>query len=93
MGACATTSCGKCAIKWKVTRDLNAKGVYTPEQISENADYYWKSYNSEDNMTVDKETCKKIVGKTVNYLRGWGGKSMTDEEFESKYGKFDMLGL
>ena len=45
-------------------------------------------------MTVDKETCKKIVADTVNYLGSIGsGKKFEEEEWASVYKKSDPLGL
>ena len=73
---------------------MNTKGVYTPEQLSENTDYYWNKVVGADESTCDKEQCKQIVKKTVNYLGSLGsGKKFTDEDFESVYKKGDPLGL
>ena len=58
--ACAQTTCGQKVIKWKALREMNAKGVYTPEQLSDNTDYYWNKVAG-DETTVDKEQCKQIV--------------------------------
>merc|ERR1719263_842547 len=45
-------------------------------------------------MTFNKETCKKIVGDTVNYLGGIGsGKKFDEEEWGSLYKKSDPMGL
>ena len=36
MGAyCVQNSCAQDMIKWKKLKDMNKKGVYTPEQIEE----------------------------------------------------------
>ena len=73
---------------------MNTKGVYTPEQLSDNTTYYWNKFVGEDESTCDKEQCKQIVKKTVNYLGSLGsGKKFTDEDFESVYKKGDPLGL
>ena len=73
---------------------MNTKGVYTPEQLSDNTTYYWNKVVGEDESTCDKEQCKQIVKKTVNYLGSLGsGKKFTDEDFESVYKKGDPLGL
>ena len=33
--ACAQTSCGQSFIKWKALKEMNKKGIYSPDQISE----------------------------------------------------------
>ena len=44
MGAtCAQTSCGKAYIEWKALKELNAKGVYPPNQIEKEVDSVWAS--------------------------------------------------
>ena len=35
---CAQSSCGKKYISWKALKEMNARGVYTPEQIQEQVD-------------------------------------------------------
>ena len=73
---------------------MNKKGVYTPEQISDNTDYYWNKHNSAGDTTVDKETAKKIIKDTCDYLSGIGsGKKWDDDEFESCYKGADPFGL
>ena len=81
-------------IKWKALKDMNKEGVFTPEQLNDNTTYYWNKVAGEDNSTCDKEQCKQIVQKTVNYLGSLGsGKKFTDDEFDSAYKKGDPLGL
>ena len=42
MGAsCANTSCGRAYIEWKALKEMNEKGIYTPEQISGVVDKFW----------------------------------------------------
>ena len=73
---------------------MNSRGVYTPEQVSENTEYYWNRYAESDASTVDKETAAKIVKATVNYLGGIGsGATFTEESFNSKYSVADPLGM
>ena len=95
MGAqCAQTSCGQSFIKWKALKEMNSKGVYTPEQVTENTEYYWNRYAESGASTVDKATASKIVKATVNYLGGIGsGARFTDEAFDSKYKVADPLGM
>ena len=94
MGFCAQTSCGQAVIKWKLLKDANKKGIYKPDQITENLDYYWKKHNPDDNSTVNKETAKKITRDTVNYLGSIGsGKKFEESEWEPLYKKGDFVGL
>ena len=95
MGAqCAQTSCGQAIIKWKALKEMNSKGVYTPEQISDNTDYYWNKVVGSDASTCDHDQCKEIVKKTVNYLGSLGsGKKFDEDSFEKGYKATDPLGL
>ena len=53
MGAyCAQTSCGQAYIKWKTIREMNARGIYTPEQITDTVDKYWAAVNPENKGTI-----------------------------------------
>ena len=73
---------------------MNSRGVYTPEQVSENTEYYWNRYAESGASTVDKATAAKIVKATVNYLGGIGsGARYSEENFESKYKVADPLGM
>ena len=73
---------------------MNSKGVYTPEQLSDNTDYYWNKVVGDEKSTCNKDECKEIVKKTVNYLGSLGsGKKFTDDDFASVYKKGDPMGL
>ena len=73
---------------------MNKKGVYTPEQVDENTTYFWNKVVGADASVSNKEECKKIVQKTVNYLGSLGsGKKFSEDEFNSTYKKGDPLGL
>ena len=92
--ACAQTSCGQSFIKWKALREMNQKGIYSPDQISEQVDSAWASFNTDDSTTVDKETAQKIAEQCVNNLGSMGdGKTFDEEEFNSAYKMTDPLGL
>ncbi len=72
---------------------MNKRGVYTPEQISENVKHYWSKHVGEA-ATANKEDCKKIVSDTVNYLGSIGDGAKFDEStFNDNYQKVDMLGF
>ena len=34
-GACARTSCGEAYLEWKALKEMNARGVYPPNQIND----------------------------------------------------------
>ena len=51
---------------------MNAKGVYTPEQLQDYVDKSWEKFNPEDSAIVDKEVCKNICEKAVNGLGAIG---------------------
>ena len=92
--ACAQTSCGQYIIKMKALKEMNTKGIYTPEQISDNVDKYWNKYaSSSDASTVNKQECKNIVEATVNALGRLGsGHKFDEEKFASAYKKVDFMG-
>ena len=68
--------------------------MYAPNQITDEVDKYWEQYAEADANTVDKETCKKIVEDSVNYLGSIGsGKTFDESEFNDKYSTSDPMGL
>ena len=73
---------------------MNKKGIYTPEQITDSVDKYWKKYaSSADASTVNKEECQNIVEANVNALGKKGSKHYFNEEkFTSSYKKVDFMG-
>ena len=73
---------------------MNAKGVFTPEQISDTVDKNWAKYASAaDASTVNKEECKNIVKASVNSLGKLGSKHwFDDDKFASSYKKVDFMG-
>ena len=54
--------------KWKALRIMNQQGVYTPIQIQEFTEKNWKQVVKPMQLTVDHNTCLKIVEATVNEL-------------------------
>tara|TARA_B110000238_G_C15763820_1_gene284575 strand:+ start:127 stop:414 length:288 start_codon:yes stop_codon:yes gene_type:complete len=73
---------------------MNTKGIFTPEQISDSVNKYWKKYAAEaDASTVNKAECKSIVEATVNALGRLGsGHKFNEEKFTSAYKKVDFMG-
>ena len=78
----------------KALKEMNAKGIYTPEQITELVDKNWKKFASEpDASTVNKEEAKNIAKACVNALGKKGSKVEFDEDkFDSSYKKVDFMG-
>ena len=78
----------------KALKEMNSKGIYTPEQISDNVDKYWNKYaSSPDATTVNKAECKDIVENTVNALGRLGsGKTFDEDAFTKAYKKVDFMG-
>ena len=93
MGACSQTSCGKAAIEYGLLREMNKRGVYTPEQINSAVEKYWKSYSNGDTF-IDKDRCRKVVKKSVGAIGTLGnGMSMNETQFEGVYKAIDKMGL
>ena len=92
--ACAQTSCGQYVIKQKALKEMNTKGIYTPEQITDSVDKFWNKYaESADASTVNKEACKNIVSSCVNKLGKLGsGHKFNEDKFASSYKKVDFMG-
>ena len=85
MGFCATTSCGKAYIKWKAVKEMNARGVYTPEQVQDTVQSNWDAIVKEGASTISKDECKKVTEDSVNYLASLGaGNKFDAAAFESK---------
>ena len=80
-------------MKMKALKEMNSKGIYTPEQISDSVDKYWKKYAKEpDAMTVNKAECKSIVEACVNALGRLGsGNTFKEDKFNSVYKKADFI--
>ena len=92
MGFCANTSCGQAYIKWKALKEMNAKGIYSPEQIDEQNERVWSTYNPDDSTFVNKETCQKMVEDAVNALGSIGdGKTFDAAEYDKVYKTVDKL--
>ena len=65
---------------------MNFRGVYTPQQVIDNTDYYWNKHNSSGETFVNYETTYKIVKDTVNYLGSLGnGQRFSIIEFDKIY--------
>ena len=91
---CAQTSCGVKYINWKVLKEMNSRGVYTPEQIQEQVDKAWAKINKDDLSIIDKKMTKEIVEQAVNALGAIGdGYVFEEEKFEKSYLLFDSWGL
>ena len=72
MGAmCANTACGKKLVEWKALREMNKKGIFTPEQVNDEVE---KNWNSEvgDGTFANKEQASTIAENTVNVLGNLG---------------------
>ena len=53
----------------KALKEMNSKGIYTPEQISDIVTLNWKKFaSSPEANTVNKAECKSIVESAVNSL-------------------------
>ena len=72
MGFIANTSCGKWYVEWRALKELNAKGIFTPDQIQTACDKQWAAINPDGNVTVNKDQCKQGVMDAVNYLGSIG---------------------
>ena len=73
---------------------MNAKGVYTPEQINDYSTSAWNKFNPDESMTVDKEACKNMCEMATNELGSIGDGQKHDEElFEKAYAEVDKLGF
>ena len=77
-------------MKYKAIREMNAQGIYTPEQINNELDRVWVKYNPNETRTVDKETTELMVAEAVNSLGKIGdGQVFVKSDFEKVYKKFD----
>ena len=93
MGFCANTSCGQAFIKNKALREMNKKGIYTPEQIDDKVDKYWIKYNPDMTTLIKKDQCTEIIQACVNDLGKIGDGMQYDEaKFLKVYKKFDAWG-
>mmetsp|Transcript_14368 Transcript_14368/g.24462 ORF Transcript_14368/g.24462 Transcript_14368/m.24462 type:complete len:123 (-) Transcript_14368:100-468(-) len=94
MGACAETSCGKAYMEWQAVKEMNKRGVYTPDQVEKVLNKNWKKFNSEDNTFVSKEVVQSVCTEGVNYLGSIGnGITFDKESFDKNYKKIDPMGL
>ena len=85
MGFCAQTSCGKAYMKWKTIKEMNAKGIYTPEQITDTIDKNWDAVNPDGKSTVTQDECKKVAEDSINYLGSIGdGATFDTASYDSK---------
>ena len=93
MGFCAQTACGKKYAEFSALKEMNKKGVYTPEQIEGVVEKQWKKHNGEDNTFVNKDTCKIMVEESVNALGKLGdGQTFDESLFEKAYNNFNKWG-
>ena len=92
---CAETSCGKAYITWQAKKEANKRGVYEPEQITEQVKYYWAKHASSPDATfVNKAEAEKICEESVNYLGSLGsGVTFDKPSFDNIYATTDMLGF
>ena len=51
---------------------MNARGVFTPEQIYQATILLWDKHNPKNKPQVSKEICKDIVEGAVNHLGKMG---------------------
>ena len=94
MGFLANTSCGKWYIEWRALKELNARGIFTPEQISNTCDKNWEAINPDGSVVINKDQCQQGVMDAVNYLGSIGdGLVFNEEEYNNAYKTFDMIGL
>ena len=81
---CATTSCGKAYIEWKTVKAMNAKGIYTPSQITDTVQGHWDSVAG-GNSTISLEQCKKVTENSINDLGSIGdGQKFDEAQYESQ---------
>ena len=87
MGLCANTSCGAAYLKNKAVKEMNSRGVYTPEQIEEALDVAWEQVNPDNKvLMVNKAAAQKMVEHVVNHLGSIGdGKQFDAAVFEKNY--------
>ena len=94
MGPCANTSCGQAFIKWKALKEMNAKGVYTPEQLQEYVDNAWDKHNPDGDTFTNKEKCKLMCEQAVNGLGSIGdGYKLNDNAYSKGYSAVDKMGF
>ena len=93
MGFCTSSSCcSKLTVSRKV-REMNKKGIYTPDQINQACDTQWLIINPEENTIVNMEQCRKICEKSVNHLGAIGnGRKFSKKVFLKFYKKYDTWG-
>ena len=98
MGCCAYACCCGCCSgrsypQWAALREMNKKGVYTPDQVREATQKAWINYNPGAEVSVNKETSRFICRDAVNELGKKGdGQKHNEKLFEESYTKFDKLG-
>merc|ERR1711935_125727 len=86
--ACAQTSCGKAYIKWKAVKEMNARGVYTPEQVKEAVEAQWNAVNPDGKSTINQDECKTVAEAAQNYLASLGAGNKWDEATYNSKKKF-----
>ena len=94
MAVCAQTSCGKAYIKYKALKELNAKGIYEPEQIEDAINRAWGNVVSGEDKPSD-EQAKEIFKQAVDALGALGdGNGFEEEQWKknSKIAKPPVIG-
>ena len=80
-------------MKWQALKEMNKKGIYSPEQINDTVDKNWDSVNPDGDTIVNKEKCKEMVENAVNHLGSLGDGGQFDEDaFNKAYKKADPWG-
>ena len=57
MGFCANTSCGKKLANKRDLKEMNKRGVFTPDQIQKECDKAWSEVNPDDKTIISMMEC------------------------------------
>ena len=81
-------------MEWQALKELNARGIYTPQQVEEQINTYWAKVNPDDSTFVNKDQAKSICEMGVNALGGLGKKiEFSEDKFNSAYRVLDPMGM